>query len=70
MASPSTLLPIYEYTAGAHRAVAANGAYAGVAQWDGLEAAGIYPAIISKDVYEQAHRPYRHSGRACRRNGR
>lgn len=38
------------------RTILDNGAYAGVAQWDGLEAAGIYPAIISKDVYEQAHR--------------
>jgi site-specific DNA recombinase len=34
-----------------------NGTYAGISQWDGLEAeAGNYPTIISKDDYEAAHK--------------
>jgi len=33
-----------------------NGAYAGLAQWDGLENDGAYPAIISKETYEATHR--------------
>jgi site-specific DNA recombinase len=31
-----------------------NGFYAGIAQWDGVETAGTHPAIISRDVYDQA----------------
>lgn len=52
------------------RTILGNGAYAGVAQWDGVEAAEVTtkddkgnetkttprPAIISKEVYEQAHK--------------
>lgn len=39
------------------RAILGNGAYAGLSQWDGVEAAqGAYPAIITPAVYEQAHR--------------
>ena len=33
-----------------------NGVYAGIAQWDGVEVEGAQPAIISKEVYEQAHK--------------
>lgn len=29
-----------------------NGIYAGVAQWDGVEVEGVYPAIIDKATYE------------------
>ena len=32
-----------------------NGIYAGVAQWDGVEVDGVYPAIIDKATYEAAH---------------
>lgn len=39
------------------RTILGNGAYAGVAQWDGVEAAlGAYPAIIGKEIYEATHR--------------
>lgn len=39
------------------RTILGNGAYAGLSQWDGVEAAqGAYPAIISPETYEQAHR--------------
>jgi len=31
-----------------------NGQYAGLAQWDGVEVGGIYPAIINKATYEAA----------------
>lgn len=38
------------------RTILGNGAYAGLSQWDGVEAAqGAYPAIISPETYEQAH---------------
>jgi site-specific DNA recombinase len=37
------------------RTILDNGCYAGVAQWQGQEAAGIYPAIIDKATYEAAH---------------
>jgi len=33
-----------------------NGIYAGVAQWDGVEVEGAYPAIITQATYEAAHR--------------
>ena len=33
-----------------------NGIYAGVAQWDGEEVDGVYPAIISKATYDAAHK--------------
>lgn len=33
-----------------------NGQYAGLAQWDGLEVDGVYPAIIDKATYEAAHK--------------
>ena len=33
-----------------------NGIYAGVAQWDGVEVDGVYPAIIDKATYEAAHK--------------
>lgn len=33
-----------------------NGQYAGVAQWDGVEVDGVYPAIIDKATYEAAHK--------------
>jgi site-specific DNA recombinase len=33
-----------------------NGIYAGVAQWSGTEVDGAYPAIISKEIYEAAHK--------------
>lgn len=33
-----------------------KGLYAGLAQWNGIEQDGIYPAIISQETYEQAHR--------------
>jgi site-specific DNA recombinase len=33
-----------------------NGIYAGVAQWDGVEVEGAYPAIIDRATYEAAHR--------------
>jgi len=36
--------------------IIANGRYAGLAQWDGIEQQGEHPAIISPEVYEQAHR--------------
>lgn len=32
-----------------------NGFYAGLAQWDGVEAEGTHPAIISRETYEAAH---------------
>jgi len=35
--------------------IIANGRYAGLAQWDGIEQQGEHPAIISKATYEQAH---------------
>ena len=39
------------------RTILGNGAYAGLSQWDGVEAAqGAYPAIIDLATYEQAHR--------------
>ena len=33
-----------------------NGAYAGQAQWNGTEVDNAFPAIISKEVYEAAHK--------------
>jgi site-specific DNA recombinase len=33
-----------------------NGAYAGAAQWNGCEVDNAFPAIITKETYEQAHR--------------
>jgi len=39
------------------RTILGNGAYAGLSQWDGVEATqGAYPSIISKEVYEAAHK--------------
>ena len=37
------------------RTILSNGFYAGLAQWDGVEVAGTHPAIISRELYEQAH---------------
>ena len=37
------------------RYVLQNGFYAGVSQWDGVEQQGNHPAIISRELYEQAH---------------
>jgi site-specific DNA recombinase len=34
--------------------ILANGAYCGLAQWDGVEAAGNYPSIIDKATYDAA----------------
>lgn len=34
--------------------ILANGAYAGIAQWDDIEADGVYPPIISREVYDMA----------------
>ena len=36
-----------------------NGQYAGLAQWDGVEVGGIYPAIITKATYEAADKRLR-----------
>jgi site-specific DNA recombinase len=33
-----------------------NGIYAGIAQWNGVEVPDAYPAIITNDVYEAAHK--------------
>lgn len=39
------------------RTILGNGAYAGLGQWDGVEAAqSAYPPIITKDTYEAAHK--------------
>jgi len=37
------------------RTILGNGFYAGLSQWGGVEVEGSHPAIISRDVYEQAH---------------
>lgn len=34
--------------------ILANGAYAGIAQWDGIEAPGAYPPIIDRATYDAA----------------
>jgi site-specific DNA recombinase len=52
------------------RTILDNGAYAGVAQWDGLEAAGIYPAILAKMCMNRLTSAYRPSDQARRRSGR
>ena len=44
-----------KWYAGTVRYVLQNGFYAGLSQWDGCEVAGNHPAIISRDLYEQAH---------------
>lgn len=36
--------------------ILANGRYAGLAQWDGIEEPGNHPAIISKATYEATHK--------------
>jgi hypothetical protein len=41
--------------AGTVRYVLQNGFYAGLSQWDGCEVMGNHPAIISRELYEQAH---------------
>lgn len=44
------------YPAGV-RYIVSNGFYAGLSQWDGVaEQPGQHPAIISQEMYEQAHR--------------
>lgn len=37
------------------RTILQNGFYAGLTQWDGTEVSGDHPAIISRELYEQAH---------------
>lgn len=37
------------------RYILQNGFYAGLTQWDGVEVKGTHPAIISRELYEQAH---------------
>lgn len=37
------------------RTILMNGFYAGLSQWDGVEKQGRHPAIINKELYEQAH---------------
>lgn len=37
------------------RTILSNGFYAGLSQWDGVEKQGNHPAIISRELYEQAH---------------
>lgn len=37
------------------RTILQNGFYAGLTQWDGTEVQGDHPAIISRELYEQAH---------------
>lgn len=37
------------------RSVLMNGFYAGLTQWNGTEVEGDHPAIISRELYEQAH---------------
>jgi site-specific DNA recombinase len=44
-----------KWYAGTVRYVLQNGFYAGLAQWDGQEEKGNQPAIISRELYEQAH---------------
>lgn len=44
-----------KWYAGTVRYVLLNGFYAGLSQWDGCEVAGDHPAIISRELYEQAH---------------
>jgi DNA invertase Pin-like site-specific DNA recombinase len=43
-----------KWYAGTVRYVLLNGFYAGLAQWDGTEEKGSHPAIISRDLYDQA----------------
>lgn len=42
--------------AGTVRYILQNGFYAGLAQWDETEVDGSHPAIISRELYEMAHR--------------
>ena len=44
-----------KWYAGTVRYVLQNGFYAGLSQWDGTETKGDHPAIISSELYEQAH---------------
>lgn len=44
-----------KWYAGTVRYVLQNGFYAGIAQWDGAEVKDSHPAIISEELYEQAH---------------
>lgn len=37
------------------RYILQNGFYAGLSQWDGVEVSGNHPAIVSRELYEQAH---------------
>lgn len=37
------------------RTILGNGFYAGLSQWGGVEVEGSHPAIISRELYEQAH---------------
>lgn len=43
-----------EWYASTVRTILLNGFYAGIAQWDGVETAGAHPAIISRNLYDQA----------------
>lgn len=43
------------WTVAGLRHILSNGAYCGLAQWDGVEAPGVYPAIISQAIYDAAH---------------
>ncbi|TXH18124.1 MAG: recombinase family protein [Hyphomicrobiaceae bacterium] len=44
-----------KWYAGTVRYLLLNGFYAGLSQWDGVEQPGNHPAIISRELYEQAH---------------
>lgn len=44
-----------KWYAGTVRYVLQNGFYAGLTQWDGVEVKGSHDAIISRELYEQAH---------------
>lgn len=44
-----------KWYAGTVRYLLLNGFYAGLSQWDGVEQPGSHPAIISRELYEQAH---------------
>lgn len=43
-----------EWHASTVRTILLNGFYAGIAQWDGVEETGSHPAIITRELYDQA----------------
>lgn len=52
-----------EYSQPTVRYILTNGFYAGIAQWDGVETQGTHTPIISKEVYEAAHKRLQESKR-------